>query len=403
MVRGTCDPAFARVGEVFERNFTERGELGASVCVMVDGEPVVDLWGGHVAEGGAEWRDDTVSVVWSATKGATGLCAHLLEFRGQLDLSDRVTDHWPKFGQAGKDALTVADLLSHRSGVSAISTPLPAGAFFDWDTMVTAVEEQAPFFPPGTTHGYQAQTHGWLVGEVVRRVAGVSLGEFFREEIARPLGVDLQIGAREEDESRVAPMVLPVPDPEAPVPDFYVLAADPTSAPGLIMANTGGYMGTDEVGFDSPAAHAAELGATGALTNGRGLARMYAALAVGGSMDGVALVDRAGLARMARPASVGLDDTLRVHTSFTMGYMTSTDNRARAVNARDSMILGPGAFGFPGFGGTLGFADPDHRLSFGYTMNRMGNGVLLNERGQSLVDATYLALGATTDAGGCWV
>ena len=190
-LRGFYDPSFERVAEEFEKNYRERNELGASVCVMINGESVVDLWGGTArADSGEPWNTDTLSVVWSSTKGAVSFCAHVLASRGQLDLDAPVTDYWPEYGQNGKAATTVKMLLSHQSGVCAVSEPLPAGAYANWDLMVRAIEQQQPFFEPGTAHGYQALTYGWIVGEVIRRVSGQSLGTFFSEAIAEPLGID---------------------------------------------------------------------------------------------------------------------------------------------------------------------------------------------------------------------
>ncbi|MPZ83821.1 MAG: serine hydrolase [Actinophytocola sp.] len=170
MVGGSCDPRFVRVREEFERNLAERGEVGASVCVLVDGEPVVDLWGGVVDRAsGREWERDTVSVVFSTTKGVTALCAHILLSRGQLALGAPVATYWPEYARAGKEDTTVGMMLAHRAGVTALTEPLAEGAFLDWAGMIAALEAQVPAWAPGTRHGYHALTFGWLVGELVRR------------------------------------------------------------------------------------------------------------------------------------------------------------------------------------------------------------------------------------------
>ena len=286
---------------------------------------------------------------------------------------------------------------------------VPPGAFFDWDWMVNALARQEPFWKPGSMQGYQGFTFGWLVGELVRRVSGRSLGTFFREEVAEPLGLDFWIGLPEDLESRVAPIIpAPPPSPEGPMPPMYVAMADPTSIPTLVMFNTGGHMvpGPDGVfGFNLRAAHAAEIGAAGGITNARGLAGMYAPLANGGSLNGVRLLDKKTLARMAAvSSSVSLDMTALAPIRFSLGYVKSTDNRrVPDCTVDDSVIFGEEAFGHPGFGGAFGFADPAARMSFGYTMNRMGPGLGLNERGQSLVDAAYLSLGYTSNAPGAWI
>jgi CubicO group peptidase (beta-lactamase class C family) len=408
-VAGLCDPQFERVAEEFVRNFQQRGEVGASVCVTLEGKTVVDLWGGSANPAtNLPWVEDTLSIVWSSTKGATALCAHILASRGLLDLDAPMVRYWPEFGQAGKEAITVKMLLGHQSGVAAVREPLPEGAFFDWELMIKTLERQEPFWWPGSMHGYHAFTFGWLVGEVVRRVSGKSLGTFFREEVAEPLGLDFWIGLPEALEHRVSP-VIPAdpPGPNEPISPLYAAMADPTSLQALLF-NTGGYMvpGPDGVfGFNLRAAHAAEIGAAGGITNARGLAGMYAPLANGGSQNGVSLVNRESLARMGAVFSASsLDMTLLVPTRFSLGHVKSIDNRrVPSCTKDDSLILSEEAFGHSGSGGSIGFADPAARMSFGYTMNRMGPGLGLNERGQSLVDAVYLSLGYTSNAAGAWL
>jgi CubicO group peptidase (beta-lactamase class C family) len=404
---GTYDPKFERVAGEFEKNYRERGELGASVCVMLNGEPVVDLWGGTArADDGAPWNTDTLAVVWSCTKGAVSFCAHVLASRGQLDLDARVTDYWPEYGQNGKAATTVKMLLSHQSGVCAVSEHLPPRAYADWDLMVRTIENQEPFFEPGTAHGYQALTYGWVVGEVIRRVSGQSLGRFFREAIAEPLGIDFWIGLPPVDESRTARMIMPEPDLENLSP-FLAAMVNSNSVQALAMGNSGGYLDIAENkvrGFDTPTAHQAEIGAAGGLTNGRGLAGMYAPLACGGSLNGVEYVSPDILARMGAVASASnLDVTLLAPMRFSLGFFKAIDNRRGVPGTRDSMLLPEPAFGHPGYGGSIGFADPQARISFGYNMNRMGQGMLLNERSQSLIDAVYLSLGYRSRESGNWL
>ncbi len=409
-IAGFCDPRFERVAQEFERNFQQRDELGASVCVTLEGERVVDLWGGIAhPDSQAPWVEDTLSIVWSATKGATALCAHILASRGLLDLDAPVIRYWPEFGQAGKETIPVKMLLNHQSGLAALSEPLPAGAFYDWELMIKALEKQKPFWRPGSMHGYHGFTFGWLVGEVVRRVSGKSLGTFFREEVAEPLGLDFWIGLPEELENRVALMIpAPPPGPEGPVPAMFVAMADPTSLQTLVMFNSGGHMlprSDGTLGFNLRAAHAAEIGAAGGISNARGLAGMYAPLANGGSLKGVNLVSRDTLARMGAVSSASaLDASILAPTRFSLGYAKSIDNRREpGCTENDSVILSEVAFGHPGFGGVLGFADPAERMSFGYVMNRMGQGLGINQRGQSLIDAVYLSLGYTSNTSGAWI
>jgi CubicO group peptidase (beta-lactamase class C family) len=409
-ISGVCDPRFSLVAAEFERNFQERGEVGASVCVTLGGETMVDLWGGLARPATqVPWGRDTIAIIWSATKGATALCAHMLATRGQLDLDAPVSRYWPEFAQAGKDQITVALLLCHQAGLPAVRTPLPPGAFNDWDLMTRTLAAQEPLWQPGSRHGYHAFTFGWLVGEVVRQVSGKSLGAYFRDEVVRPLGLDFWIGLPEDQESRTAQMILQdPPSPDDPITPFNAAMMDTTSVQALVMGNTGGHMmpGTDGVfGFDTPAAHRAEIGAAGGMSNGRGLAGLYAPLANGGALKGVNLVNRDALARMSAVASAsGLDATILAPTRFSLGYVKSVDNRRVAgLSENDSVILSEEAFGHSGFGGAMGFADPAVGLSFGYVMNKMGTGLGLNARGQRLIDATYQSVGYSSNASGRWL
>ena len=399
-VQGTCDPKFQEVRQEFERNFQERGEVGASVCVTVQGQTVVDLWGGQANAGSnTPWQEDTVSVVFSSTKGATALCAHMLASRGQLDLDAPVATYWPEFAQSGKENIPVKMLLSHQAGLPAVRETLPDGAYADWDLIVTALAKEEPFWEPGTRNGYHALTFGWLVGEVVRRVSGKSLGTFFKDEVAGPLGLDFWIGLPEDKESQVAPMIAAEPNPESP---FFREIATPGSMQSIVLLNMGGYMGA-EPQFDTRAAHAAEIGGAGGVTNGRGLAGMYEPLALGGKKDSVELVNPETLARMGRVASsTGKDAVLVMPTRFALGYMKTMDNRKEPAGVQDSVLVSEAAFGHVGAGGSFGFADPPAAMSFGYTMNRMGPGAALNDRGQNLVDAVYRALGYQSNASGAW-
>ena len=400
-VQGTCDAKFQEVRQEFERNFQERGEVGASVCVTVGGQTVVDLWGGRADPAtDTPWTEDTVSIVFSSTKGATAICAHILASRGQLDLNAPVAKYWPEFAQSGKENIPVKMLLNHQAGLPAVRETLPQGAYADWDRMVNALAKEEPFWEPGTRNGYHALTFGWLVGEVVRRVSGKSLGTFFRDEIAGPLGLDFWIGLPEDKESRVAPMIAAPPDPDSL---FFKEIGKPGSLQSLVLLNSGGYMGT-EPEYDTRAAHAAEIGGAGGITNGRGLAGMYEPLALGGKKDNVELVNSETLARMGRvSSSTGRDAVLVMPSQFALGFMKTMDNRQEPVGVRDSVLVSEEAFGHVGAGGSFGFADPKISMSFGYTMNRMGPGASLNDRGQSLVDAVYRALGYQSSASGAWV
>jgi CubicO group peptidase (beta-lactamase class C family) len=400
-IRGRCAPGYEAVADAFLTNFDAHDELGASVCVDVEGERVVDLWGGARTPAGDEaWGEDTMSIVFSCTKAATALCAHILADRGELDVHARVTDYWPEFGQNGKQDVTVLMMLNHSAGLPALREPVKPGGYYDWDYMVERLAAEEPFWEPGTRNGYHMITFGWTVGELVRRVSGRSLGTFFREEVAEPLGIDFWIGLPDDQHERVAPMVPWLPDPSlAPMPFTQALISDPKSIQFLSLLNSGGYAP------DAPEAYGAEIGGGGGISNARGLAGMFQPLANGGvSRDGsVRLLSEDHVSRMSQVSmATQCDATLLAPTRFAQGFMRSMDNRSRPSGAQETAILGERAFGHAGAGGSIGFADPDCGLAFGYSMNRMGAGILLNPRGQSLVDATYRALGYRTDAPGFW-
>jgi CubicO group peptidase (beta-lactamase class C family) len=405
MIEGSCDSRFSAVQDEFERNFDKRDEVGASVCVTFDGETVVDLWGGDAdPAAGRRWQHDTISVVWSCTKGAAALCAHVLASRDALDLDAPVATYWPEFAKNGKAGVTVRMLLAHQAGLPALREPIPELGFCDWNTIVEMLAGQEPLWEPGTRHGYHAVTFGHLVGEVVRRVSGRSLGAFFREEIAGPLGLDFHIGLPEAEEVRVAPIVAaPLPGPDDVLPSFYRAALeDPGSVAGLILFNSGSIFLPGWI--DTRDAHAAEIPALNGITNARGLAGMYRPLALGGAVDGVDLVEADTLQLMTAVASAtSVDATMLVPTRWSLGFVKSVDNSRRAPGDQDGVVLSEAAFGHVGMGGSIGFADPVARVSFAYTMNRQGMTTGLDARGQSLVDAAYRSLGyRRSKRGGSW-
>ncbi len=378
-VQGHYDPAFKSVREVFEQNFVERDEVGASVCIRdASGRTLVDLWGGSHADKKTPWTRDTMSIVFSCTKAATALCAQILIDRVQLKLDAKVTEYWPEFGASGKGETTVRDMLGHRSGVPALRNPVKPGGFLDFDYVTEELAAETPFWEPGTDHGYHMVTFGWTVGELVRRVSGKSLGQFFKDEIATPYGVDFHIGLPKSEFERVSKMILYKPTP-GDVPSDFVKAmmTDPTSLQALAFANNGGWY------FDAPNAWQAEIGGAGGISNARGLAGMF------GSLFGeTPLLSKDRQTDMAKPVSEGDDLTLLIPTRFGQGFMLNIDNR-HLDGEGNSAIMGEAAFGHVGMGGSIGFADPVAGFAFGYTMNRMGGGTLLNDRGQSLVDAAY--------------
>jgi CubicO group peptidase (beta-lactamase class C family) len=290
-------------------------------------------------------------------------------------------------------------VLAHRSGLSAVRATLPEGAFFDAELMADVIAAEAPFFPPGQQHGYGGLT-GYILDALIRRTDGRSLGRYFAEELAGPLGLDFWIGAPPQVEPRIAPVLLPDIDPVTAA-EFFLLSADPESVPGLLFGNTGGYLSPGPRNFNSREGHEAEI-PSGGITNARGLAGLYEPLAFPGVDHHGVCFDSDAVAWMSTVHSAGYDQTLRLNSRFGLGYMLATDNRWRAPRQRDSLLIGPDAFGHTGFGGMIGFADPTHGLSFGYTNNRMSSAVSIGRRAQGLVDATYQALGLGSTDSGAW-
>jgi CubicO group peptidase (beta-lactamase class C family) len=392
-VQGYCDERFAQVGEEFRRNFAERGELGASVAVTLAGQTVVDLWGGFAdADRSRPWEEDTICVTFSCTKGAVAVCAHMLAAAGELDFDAPVRTYWPEFAAAGKEGVLVRHLMSHQAGLPAVRTPLEPGAFYDWDRMIEALAAEEPFWRPGSTYGYHGLTFGFLVGEVIRRVAGQSVGTFLRREVAEPLGIDYTLGLPAAEHSRVAHVNAAAPPaPGEPVSPYLVAAmTDPTSMQALMLANNGGYLLPEE--WDTPAALSAEVPATGGVGNARALARMYAAVAHDCEIGRVRF-EYDDIVRMGAVQSATTEDAMLFCPGrWTLGFQKGAVT-PRGVEPPARVVLSEDAFGHSGHGGSIGFADPVAGLSFAYVMNQMDPELGLSAKGQSLIDAAYRALG----------
>jgi CubicO group peptidase (beta-lactamase class C family) len=378
-VEGRCDQRFAPVREALRGNFRDRGEHGGAVCVIVDGRVVVDLWGGWADLGGTRrWQPDTLVNVFSVGKGLIAACTARLAGQGRLDLDAPVASYWPEFGAAGKGAITIRQLLSHQAGLPAVRRRLPPGSMLDWPVMTSALAAQEPWWEPGTGHGYHVNTFGFLAGEVIRRVTGATVGTLLREEIAGPLGADVHIGLPVSQDARVAEFSWPGPPPAEEEPAGL--------EPAQLMAhnayfNPGGLSGSGMI--NSRAWRAAEVPSANAHGTARGVARVYAALAAGGSLDGVTIVGATALATAATEQVYGPDLVLRRPSRFGLGFQLTHPERP----------LGPGqtAFGHFGAGGSLGFCDPGSGLAFGYVMNQMGPR-WQNPRTRALVDAVYQCL-----------
>jgi len=397
-VQGRCNDRFQGVRKAFEENFVQRGEIGASLVIYHEGEIVVDMWGGAVPSTGREWKRDTLVNVFSVTKGMSAICLHMLVDRGLIEIDAPVSRYWPEFGCNGKEAITVAMAMSHQAGVPFWQAPIPPNGLFDWTLATSTIADARPVWEPGTAHGYHAVSVGFIWGEIVRRVTGLSIGAYFRDNVAGPLAADAWIGLPETEEARVAPLQLAEAHPNSAM--FAKVFAEPEWFGGRMLDNSGGLFDPEVIG--SRAFRSAELPAVGGLASAAGVARLYAPLALDGSIDGTRLLGASALPRMrtARAAS-DCDIMLRIPTTFTCGFSKTWGRRSDGPG--NHSILGEHAFGTAGMGGSVGFADPDAGLAFGYVMSRHGPGVALNDRGQSLIDAAYRAAGYASDAPGFWV
>ena len=382
-VEGTCDPKFNRVKDAFVENFEKRNEVGAAAAVMLDGKSVVDIWAGHAdREKTKPWTRDTLVNVYSTTKGVTAICAHRLADKGLLDIDAPVAKYWPEFAQAGKDKLPVRYLLSHRAGMAAVRKPLDDDALFNWNKMTTALAEQEPWWEPGTKHGYHALTFGHLVGEVIRRITGKTPGTYLRDEVAGPLGLDLHIGLDAKDDARTGDMIaMPPPGPGEPNL-FAEIMKNPESVTFKAFMNPPGGMRPGLV--NTREWRAAEIPAANGHTTARSLAKLYGTLARGGELDGVRVMSKEQVAQCSIEQSKGPDALLMINTRFSLGFMMSQPGASLGPNAK--------SFGHPGAGGSLGYADPDAKIGFGYTMNKMHASLLIDPRATALIDAVYASM-----------
>lgn len=386
LVQGTVAEGFGEVAEAFVRGFLDRGEVGASVCIRVDGDVVIDLWGGIAdVSTGEPWDEDTVSVVFSCTKAVAALCIHWLAAKGLLRIDGRVSHYWPEFGSSGKRDVTVRMLLDHTAGVPVLRQPLKSDCLEDADYMADKVAGETPFWQPGTAYGYHAITFGVVLGELVRRVTGRSIGQFFDHEIAGPGGVDFWIGLPQLVEPRTATIIPPLAS-EFPQTPFSLALADKGSIPNLFIFNSGDWA---RRGVNTRSGREAEIASANGVTNARGLCGLYALLLPGVTAELEPLLRHMRDATARRQPH--LDRTLLLPTRFDSGFMLRMDNRTSSDD-KSSFVCSEQAFGHCGSGGSVGFADPEAGMSFGYTMNRMGAGVLVNDRGQALINAAYQSL-----------
>ena len=371
-IHGTCDDRFTGVRDALAQNFDDAGDVGACAAVMCDGELVVDIWGGHTdAERTTPWGRDTITNVWSTTKTMTALCALMLADRGELDVDAPVARYWPEFAANGKEGVLVRHLLGHTAGLPGWAEPMTDGDVCDWEKATSVLAAQAPWWEPGTVSGYHAITQGFLVGEVVRRISGESLGTFFAKELAGPLGADFHIGLPPEDDDRVSRVI---PPPELPMPP------DPESM--MVRALSNPPLKAEAAWTEMW--RRAEIPAANGHGNARSVVAVQAALSHGGEIGGTRLLSEAGCDLVFREQARGTDLVLGVPLRLGIGYGLNSDETPISPNPR--------ACFWGGWGGSIVVNDLDARLTVAYVMNKMGEGTLGDLRGANVVMATYQAL-----------
>ncbi|HTQ14610.1 MAG TPA: serine hydrolase domain-containing protein [Rhizomicrobium sp.] len=376
---GHCDPRFVAVREAFRENLAARGDPGAAVSVARGGSVVVDLWGGF-ADAAREraWQRHTLVNFFSVSKALCTICALRQVEQGRLELDAPVARVWPEFAAGGKAAITLRQILCHQSGLPSLREPMLAGAMLDWAAMTGALARAEPWWTPGTAHGYHVNTFGFLLGEIVRRVDGRSIGAVLRDEVAGPLGADVHIGLPDSEHARAAEFLWPA-------------ASSPSPAQGMPSAedamrfnaywNPPGISGGGHV--NTPQWRRAEIPSTNGHGTARGVARVYAALANGGEIDGVRILSRAMLDEATREHANGIDLISQRPSRFGLGFQLTQAERPLGPNPR--------AFGHFGAGGSLGFCDPDAGIAFGYVTSGMGPR-WQNPRNRALIDALYSSL-----------
>jgi CubicO group peptidase (beta-lactamase class C family) len=368
-IQGQCDERFAKVRDVLAANLDSGEDVGASVAIVKDGEMIVDIWGGTIDDAGTPWQRDTLVNVFSTTKTMCNLSALVCADRGLIDLDAPVSLYWPEFGAAGKaDTVLVRHLLAHTAGLSGFDEPTTVEDLYDWDLICARLAAQAPWWEPGTASGYHAVTQGYLVGEVVRRVTGKSLGTFFREEFAEPLGADFHIGTGPEYDARIAPLI-PPPEPTMP--------ADVDASSVFYRTLTNPQLQA-EVSFTEPWRRA-EIPAANGHGNARSVARVQSIVSHGGVVDGTKFISEDGLARIFEVQSDGTDLALTIPLTFGIGY-----GLLKLPGMERTCFWG-------GWGGSVVFNDLNSHMTIAYVMNRMGNGTTGDARGIGIVFAAFEA------------
>lgn len=377
---GWCDPRFSAVADAFCANFEAGEEVGAHVALTVDGAPVVDLWGGWQDRDHARaWDDETIVLTMSTTKGVAAICFNILVDRGLVDLDAPVSRYWPEFAAAGKETVPVRYLLDHRAGIPLLDANLPAGSIFDFDRIVEALAAQTPMWEPGSEAAYHVHFQGFLLGEVMRRVTGMNIGQFLKQELAGPLGLDFHIGLGAADQARCARFLV---EPKL----FAVRFAEDRN----ILSRSWDEFPAErdmETILNSPEFRAADISSASGHGRASALARLYGALARGGEIDGMRIMSPEAVARMTTVQHALWERRANRQYQQALGLLR---------NSPPAMDMGPNpnSFGHAGIGGSIGFADPDRRFGFGYVMNQMHAMPGTGTRFERLIHGVYQSLGA---------
>jgi len=375
-----ADELRARLEPLFRENFDKFGDLGAAISVWQNGKELLELNGGfRDARRQHSWTKDTLVLIWSATKGIGSACLlHVLQEQ-KIDIERRVAEFWPEFAQSGKEKITLAQLLSHQAGLAALDRKID---ILDYAAVIDAIEKQEPNWPSGTAHGYHARTFGFLLDELVRRMAGISLGEYWRKTFAEPLSLDLWIGLPEKENARVATMYPPKLGKSAEPKKFYADVVTSGTFAHKVFTSPSGLSAVSEM--NKPEIRAKPIVSLGGIASATSLAKFYAVLANHGQFEDREYFSERTLSWMTTTLTDGRDRVFQIPTAFSAGFMKEERDSAKKIFARSTS-----AFGHPGAGGSHAFADPENKISFAYVMNQMEQSVLPNQKSLRLVEAIY--------------
>ena len=400
MVNGYCDENFIEARHIFEKSISSGFELGGSIAVEVKGKKVIDLWGRHLDHSQSKpWEENTLVNVFSTTKGIAAICLLQLIEKGLLDIEKPVSEYWPEFSANGKDHIPVKYLFCHKAGLCGVREPLQSGAFSDWELITSELARQEPLWEPGTAHGYHAITYGHLVGELLRKIDGRTIGQYFKEEIAEPLDLDFWIGLPDSEFNRVSdiypskpgplqylfPLLTKLPRFMLPGRAKFLLDFGDTSKPVGAAFNNPPISSNEGMEANTKQWRNAEIPAANGHGTARSIAKLYGILANGGSRDGIHVLSPETIEKGRQTQSDGKDLVLGgMRTRFGLGFMLGTENVSMGPN--------PNAFGHGGAGGSLGFSDPDNNISLGFVMNQMHPGITAWKTATDVAESVYKSL-----------